>query len=63
MKDNARKGLAITAGTITGISLTGLMMFLIGKASGFFGEKIIDVSFAVGEAIWKKGKTEEIVED
>lgn len=63
MKDNTRKGLAIAAGTFTGISLIGLAMFLIGKAGEFFGEKIVDVSFAVGKAILKKDDSDKIVND
>lgn len=63
MKDSTRTGLAITAGAITGLSLLTIAAYIFSSASSYIGEKIIDVSFGVGKAILKKGKTEETVED
>lgn len=63
MKNSTRKGLAITAGTITGISLCGLALFVQAKLCDFIGGKIVDASFAVGEAILKSEKPNKTVED
>ena len=63
MKDNTRKGLAITAGVFTGLLLTGLGVVGITKIADFAGDIIVDASFAVGKAILKKDDSDKIAED